>query len=174
MKNLFLTACAVLLSISLIQAQERKEEKNDNQKQEKLHVKLKDGAKPDIYVDGKKFDFSMDLLDTEMIESVFVIKGEKAIKEYNAPNGVVVIKTKKKVDSEKSTVKISGKSTFNGKTPLIIIDGKLSSKEFLDKLSPDDIEKIEVLKNEKAIKKYKAPNGAIIITTKKEKKEKKE
>jgi ribosomal protein S8 len=167
MKKLILTACAVLFSISLMQSQEFKIEKNDNKKKEKLQVKAKEGAEPDIYVDGKKFDFSMDLIDNDMIASVAVLKGDRAIKEYNAPNGVILVTTNKKHELDKS----SKKTNFKGKTPVIIIDGKVANKETLDKLSTDDIEKIEVFKDEKAMKKYNTPNGAIIITTKKEKKE---
>jgi hypothetical protein len=58
MKKLIITTAAIFLSILLIQAQESK-----NSQKENLHVELKEGAKPDIYVDGKKFDFSLDLLD---------------------------------------------------------------------------------------------------------------
>ena len=171
MKKIILTACAIFLSISLMQAQKNNEAKKDSSLVEKLHVKLKDGAKPDIYVDGKKFDFSMDIIDTDMIESVFVIKGEKAITEYNSPNGVILITTKKNVDAEKSTEKTSEISITDEKSPLVIIDGKITNKGSLKNLSTDDIEKIEVFKDEKAIKKYNAPNGAIIITTKKKKKD---
>lgn len=163
MKKLILTAFVLLVSMSLVQAQEITLEKKYNVKKEKLNVKVKEGAEPDIYVDGKKFDFSMDLIDTDMIASASIMTGEMAIEKYNAPNGVILITTKKKDDSEKSS--------FNSKNPKVIIDGKITNKEMLDKLSPDDIEKIEVLKGEKAIKKYNAPNGAIIITTKKKKKE---
>ncbi|NRD23921.1 hypothetical protein HNV10_11745 [Winogradskyella litoriviva] len=171
MKKIILTACAIFLSILLMQAQKNNEAKKDSSLVEKLHVKLKDGAKPDIYVDGKKFDFSIDLLDEDKIESVFVIKGEKAITEYNSPNGVILITTKKNVDAEKSTEKTSEISITDEKSPLVIIDGKITNKGSLKNLSPDDIEKIEVFKDEKAIKKYNAPNGAIIITTKKKKKD---
>ena len=170
MKKIILMACTVFLSISLMQAQNNNETKKDSSLVEKLHVKLKDGAKPDIYVDGKKFDFSMDIIDTDMIESVFVIKGEKAIKEYNSPNGVILIATKKNVDIVNTTEKTSKESIFDDKSPMIIIDGKVSNKESIKKLSPDDIEKIEVFKDEKAKKKYNAPNGAIIIITKKKEK----
>lgn len=172
MKTLILTACAVLLSISLIQAQEHAEEKVEIAKQEKLNIKLKDGAKPDIYVDGKKFDFPMDLLDVDRIESVNVIKGDKALKEYNSKNGVVLVTTKE-VETDKKTmsqVKVTGYAT-TGKAPMIIIDGETSNQEKLEKISPDYIESIEVFKkDEKVLKKYNAPNGVIVITTKKEKK----
>ncbi len=170
MKNLILTACAVLLSISLIQAQEHAEEKGKIAKPEKLNIKLKDGAKPDIYVDGKKFDFPMDLLDVDRIESVSVIKGDKAIKEYNSKNGVVLVTTKK-VTTEKAMSKITFEGDgVNKKAPMIIINGKKSDKEMLEKISPDDIERIEVFKDEQALKKYDAPNGVIVVTTKKENK----
>jgi len=167
MKKLISTVCALLFSISLMQAQEFKIAKKDNKNKEKLHVKAKEGAEPDIYVDGKKFDFSLDLIDNDMIASASIMTGEMAIKEYNAPNGVILITTKKKDDSEKT----NGKTDFNAKASVIIINGKVSGKETLDKLSPDDIEKVEVFKGEKAIKKYNAPNGAIVITTKQKKKE---
>ena len=133
-------------------------------------MKAKEGAEPDIYVDGKKFDFSMDLIDNKMIASVSVIKGDKALEEYNAPNGVILVTTKKEFESNKANEKIN----FKGKTPVIIIDGKITDKETLDEISPDIIEKIEIFKDEQAIEKYNAPNGAIIITTKKKKKKKKQ
>ena len=50
---------------------------------------------------------------------------------------------------------------------MVIINGKVSDKKTLDKLNPNDIEKMEVFKGEQAIKKYNSPNGVIIITTKK-------
>lgn len=59
-------------------------------------------------------------------------------------------------------------STGNGKTPLYILNGKEISKEEMDAIKPDSIEKVEVLKGESATKKYgeKGENGVILITTK--------
>ncbi|TGV00489.1 hypothetical protein [Flavivirga rizhaonensis] len=112
----------------------------------------------------------MDLLDANRIESVNVLKGDKAIKEYNAKNGVVLIVTKKKmVEIDKSQIKDKGYGT-KGKDPMIIINGEKSDQEMIKKLSPDDIESIEVLKEEQGLKKYNTPNGVIIVTTKKGKK----
>ena len=51
---------------------------------------------------------------------------------------------------------------------MIIVDGKVSDKESIKALSPDNIYNIEVFKDEKALEKYNAPNGAIIIKTKKD------
>jgi hypothetical protein len=54
--------------------------------------------------------------------------------------------------------------------PLVIIDGKeAEAGKGLDDLDPNKIDKMEVLKGEKAVEKYgeKAKNGVVLITTKK-------
>ncbi len=170
MKKSFLVPCLMLLLISLAHGQETKEKKGEKSKSTELQFELKDAAKPDVYVDGKKFDFPMELIDKSKIESVNVIKGDKAIKEYNAKNGVVLITTKKNlVEIDESKVHLNDTGDPE-KTPKIIIDGKVSDRSAIEKLSPDDIESIEVVKDEQAIKKYDAPNGAVIVKTKKDKK----
>ncbi|MEM6321991.1 MAG: hypothetical protein AAF960_30305, partial [Bacteroidota bacterium] len=125
---------------------------------------------PDIYVDGKKFDFPLELLDKDKIESVNVIKGKKAIQEYQAKNGVVLITTKKSSKKMTESDYKEVKDAIN-KSPKVIIDGKESDRATLEKLSPDDIESINVVKGEQAMKKYNAANGVVIIVTKKGKKE---
>ena len=54
--------------------------------------------------------------------------------------------------------------------PMVIIDSEKSDRQALNKLSPNDIESINVVKGEQAMKKYKAANGVIIVITKKGKK----
>jgi hypothetical protein len=166
MKKLLFPIIILFFSTSLVQAQ-KTEVKKDSK--EKLYVKLKDGVKPIIYVNGKIFDFPMDLIDQSKIVSVFVEKNEEAKKKYNAPNGVILIKTKTFDSTDIAETIITGNDKkvggING--PKVIIDGKVSGEEALKKLTPDNIEKMEVVKGEKAIKKYNAPNGVIIITTKK-------
>lgn len=53
--------------------------------------------------------------------------------------------------------------------PLIIIDGKESTKEVLDEMNPKNIATINVLKDESAIEKYgdKGNKGVVVIVTKK-------
>jgi len=60
-------------------------------------------------------------------------------------------------------------SSDGNENPLIMIDGKESTKEAMEKLNPDSIEKMEVLKGEKVTKDYgeKGKDGVIMITTKK-------
>lgn len=164
MKHLVLHVCALMLSLSWIQGQEIT---TKTTKKEGLAVLVKDGAAPDIYVDGKKFDFPMELLDPNKIASVSVVKGEKAIKEYGAKNGVLLVETKKESAGEnKPEIRIRGYAP-EGEAPMIIIDGKKSDQETMKKLSPDGIESIEVFKDKKAAEKYNAPHGVVIITTKK-------
>ena len=111
----------------------------------------------------------MDLIDQNKIASVFVVKGEQALKKYNAPNGVILIKTKELEATGISNLKIEKKNnTVTDKNaPMVIVDGKVTDRKTLDTISPNTIKKMEVLKGEKAIEKYNSPNGVIIITTKK-------
>lgn len=65
-----------------------------------LNLNSKDGKQPLFIIDGKKMKvgFNPDSIDPDIIESVSVIKGEKARKKYGkeGKDGVVVIKTKNK------------------------------------------------------------------------------
>lgn len=161
----FLIGITVILQAQVVKV----ESKNDNKK-EKIIIKVKEGKQPDVYIDGKKYDPEiLEILDQDKIESISVIKEEKALKEYNAPNGVILIKTKK----EEFKYTLKDDVEINGTNPKILIDGEISNQNSLEKISPDDIHSINVVKGEKAIKEYNAPNGVILVTTKKKHKEKK-
>ena len=165
MKKLLFPIIIMFFSISQVQAQKIEVKKD---LKEKLYVKLKDGVKPIIYVNGKVFGFPMELIDQSKIASVFVAKNQDTLKKYNAPNGVVFIQTKEFDSTDISEIKrTDDKKTGGKKGPKVIIDGKVSDQKALKKLIPEDIEKMEVVKGDEAIKKYNAPNGVIIITTKK-------
>ena len=155
MRNLILTVFTLVLSLSLIQAQDKKEE---------IQVKIKQGAKPDVYVDGKRFDFPLELIDKSKIESFNVISRDRT---SNKKNGIIVIKTKNRGLAIKDIdTKVVGYANEKGE-PLIFIDGKVSDKLTLAKLSPDDVDTIEVIKEGAIANKYNAKNGVIIVTTKK-------
>lgn len=172
-----------MLSASVVQGQKKEETKSSSEKKEKnlteaIHVKFKEGIQPLVIVDGKKFDFPVDLIDSNKIATVSVVKGEVAKTLYNAPNGAVIIVTKagEKIEKDKmksknvdATEVFSNKKVFSYKKPLIIIDGKVSTEKELNKLKTYNIEKIDVIKGKVAKEKYNAENGVILITTKKRK-----
>ncbi len=182
MKYLIVLICVWCLTLSIGNAQDvHKPDKPSS----RVSVKVENGAEPDVYIDGKKYDYAiLKLIDPAKIESINVVKDEQAMKKYNAPNGVILItsahntstdstmsiryakESSSGIDIDANNVRIRSSS---GDEPIVIIDGQVSSKAKLDKLSPELIEKIDVLKGEKAIEEYNATGGVIIITTKKEK-----
>jgi hypothetical protein len=52
--------------------------------------------------------------------------------------------------------------------PLIVVDGVIKEYKFLEAVNPNDIQSIEVLKDQKAIDRFgeKAKNGVILVTMK--------
>lgn len=160
MKHLLIVVCLALGPFSSILAQETNEAVK-----KKLEVTIKENDNPDVYIDGIKYNHAIiDLLDKEKIASISVLKDEKALERYNAPNGVILIETKAKKEDQ---VKIRYKDGNNNEAhPLIIIDGKKVAKGDLEKLNPENIGSIDVYKGENAMKKHNAPNGVVIITTK--------
>merc|ERR1711916_102477 len=171
----------ITLSMNTMEAQ-KKEEKKDLK--ESIKVKFKDGAKPMIFVDGKRFNFPVELIDPNKIASVSVLKGKAAMDKYNAPNGAILVVTKKGAEAAKlngTYFKIRDKGVSevfsNDKKPIIIIDGKVSTREVLLKLNTKDIEKIDVIKGKKSEKEYKKKKKKkkekIFLPPKKKKKKKK-
>lgn len=69
----------------------------------------------------------------------------------------------------RSTVRIRGISSFGNNEPLYIVDGTPVQDSFMNFLSPNDIESIQVLKDASAASIYgsRANNGVVIIETKK-------
>lgn len=178
MKKIILSLCILLVAAFTAYAQKDKTNTSDEDVRTTLGFKLKNAkfiydsvARPKTYVDGKLFEFDLNLINQNMIESVSVIKGEEAKKDYNAPQGVILIKTKIQADTSGAVLRIRQKnSKLQEKLdPLFIIDGKVSDKTKVKALTPIDIDDITVIKGEEATKKYNAPNGVIIIKTKTEK-----
>ncbi|MDX1313895.1 MAG: TonB-dependent receptor plug domain-containing protein, partial [Eudoraea sp.] len=131
-------------------------------KAEKIFVKMLDADDdPDVEVEIKEIRVTED--------------GEERIIEI-APKGDEKARYKTFViDTDKAgdfPVIGSSKAMFYraGEAPLIFIDGKKASKKKLDKLDPDQIESINVLKGDTAVEQYgkKAADGVIEITTRKQ------
>lgn len=168
MRNLSLTVCAMLLAVATIMAQEAEEKKEVNTKSEKFQFVAK-SEKPDIYVDGKKFDFDMSLLDKDRIETLTAIKGKEATKKYNSPNGVLLITTKKGTETANSKIKINATDPIvdGENTPMIIIDDKVSTdKKALEEISPDDIHSINIFRGKAAMELYNVPSVIVVVTKK--------
>nr|WP_321353536.1 carboxypeptidase-like regulatory domain-containing protein [uncultured Draconibacterium sp.] len=111
-----------------------------------------------VFVEGIPYDGDINDIDPKTIESMEVLKNESATKIYGpiAKDGAISIKLKGSVD-------------FNGKSPLIFLDGEKFTGEMAD-IDPNDIASISVLKDASAIETYgeEAKDGVIIITTKTE------
>ncbi len=177
MKKLISTFIPLCLIMAMTLAQQAKTEVDPKDKTQKTVVEVKDGEKPDIYIDGKKYDrHILDLLDPERIESVSVIKGEKAKEEYDA-EAVILVKTKIKTDFKLQWDSIGAndnkgvyiRSYVGSANPVIVIDGKIEDQETLAIIDPDRIQSISVLKDGLSLKKYGTRSGVILIKLKKDK-----
>ncbi len=121
-----------------------------------------DKASPLVLLDGKEMrKEQMEAIDPDSIGFVTILKDENATKKYGAKgkDGVILITTKKE-----------NVLTNDVNPPLYILDGKEITKEQMSAFDPNNIDAVNVLKDEKATKKYgkKGKNGVIIITLKKE------
>ena len=120
---------------------------------------------PLVIVDGKEVSHEeMSMIKSEAIASVNAFKPDSEVaKSYGEKGrkGVIVVTTK-----ATSVTKVTD--------PLVIVDGKETSKEDFAKIKSEDIEHMTVLKagSEAAIEKYgeKGSKGVIIVITKKDKK----
>lgn len=132
----------------------------DTEKQ-KISITYKDGKKRELsagstsnkkplyVVDGKIFKGDIKDIDASLISNINVLKDGTAIKKYGekGKNGVIEINTKK---------------------PVIYVDG-IEYFDDINKIDPNTIASVNVLKNESAIEKYgdKGRNGVIEIITQK-------
>src|SRR5690606_22961708 len=73
-----------------------------------------------------------------------------------------------KLNDKDTHVTIKGIGSSSNQKIIYIVDGKELNSEDFRKIHPGDIERIDVLKDKKAIKKYgdKAKDGVLLITTK--------
>lgn len=148
-----------------------------NNQGEKSKLKITEIEKTPLYIlDDKEVSKEIaDNLNTELIDSINILKGKEAISKYGdkGKNGVIIITTKTYANKTKAKVFIKSSNTEitlkDLKKPLLIfINNKESTQLELDVLNPNTIESINVLKEKNAIKRYgeKGKNGAIIVKTK--------
>lgn len=88
---------------------------------------------------------------------------------YKTVADTIIVRTKDTVNP-KAYVIVSDSIHLNesGNNPMFIVDGKVQTKADLNKINPNSIEKIEVLKNESATKLFgdAGKNGVVIVTSK--------
>lgn len=110
----------------------------------------------------------------EITGSVSTLKNEKlnAAPAINPANGMagripgLVVLTPSGEPGSNSTLRIRGENTLGNNAPLVVVDG-IASREW-ERLNPQDIESITVLKDASAaIYGARAANGVILVTTKK-------
>ncbi|HEX9513795.1 MAG TPA: M56 family metallopeptidase [Puia sp.] len=137
-----------------------------------------DSAKPLFVVDRVQMpeNWPLNSISPDDIKSVSVLKNKAAVAQYGAKgvNGVVIITTKKSnlplpaADSSLKIFPLVSDTSKHLSNPLICIDGVETSSQQMNKLTPADIEFINVIKGDSAIKIYgeKGRNGVILIKMK--------
>ncbi|MEZ4855227.1 MAG: hypothetical protein R2812_01975 [Gelidibacter sp.] len=129
--------------------------------------------KPIIVVDGKPKRYHFELKENKLdfyksdIKKIDILKNDVGIRIYGefAKKGVVVITTKN-LDKEAET---SLTSLVKNKNVLIFLDGNEATNDDIQKVDPNDVDTVEVLKKEAAKKLFpdKDLDGLIYIKTKK-------
>lgn len=101
----------------------------------------------------------------EVVERAPVVNTSNAI--AGTVPGVVATTSSGEPGYDGSSIRIRGNHTLNNNNPLIVIDGVPNRAGGLDRLNPQDIESISVLKDASAaIYGAQAANGVILVTTK--------
>lgn len=108
--------------------------------------------------------------------SVSAVGGERleAVPTSNLSNtlagrvsGVSGVNTAGEPGFDGSTIRIRGNATLGENDPLIVIDGIPARQGGLERINPDDVENVSILKDASAaIYGSRAANGVILITTK--------
>ena len=108
--------------------------------------------------------------------SVVSVKGTELVKSpvMNLSNsiagrmaGVVAVNRSGEPGADGSSIRIRGSNTLNNGDALIVVDGIPNRAGGLDRINPNDIESVSVLKDASAaIYGSRAANGVILITTK--------
>lgn len=143
---------------------------SDNEEHKEIIIKKVNGKKV-IIVNGEEVD-EEDLEDMDIHAKEH--SGVFISKDSNNDKKTVIISSDSDDDHDIKVISKEGSGFFfidtdGDKELLFIVDGKESSSKKVKQLDSDDIETMNILKGEKAIKKYgkKAKAGVIVISTKK-------
>lgn len=119
-----------------------------------------------ICVEGKQITpLELNNINPATISSISILKGEKIEDIIEAKGKTAVINVTLK-PANLTEVVVTGYKKTN---PLYVIDGEIKDEKFdLNSISPNDIERVDILKDKMSIEKYgeKGRNGVVEITTK--------
>jgi hypothetical protein len=134
-------------------------------------------SKPIIVLDGIPFRYSKELKDNSLsilkseIEKIDVLKKDVGIGIYGdeANAGVVIITTRTNVNNSAMPVRERSAKSIDDSKVLLILDGKEITQSELESIDPNDVETIEVIKDQEKVKEFtlKKYDGVVIITMKK-------
>jgi len=174
-------------SIEVLKDQSATDRYGDNAKNGAIRISTKDysGKDPLFVLDGEVITKArLDAIDSDKIESLTVLKNASAIAKYGniARNGVVEIKLKNPLSvtpppPQFQTLRPINFSDINPEnTPLIYLDNVIIDKAKFEKINPESIGSVKILKGQTFIDRdgEKARNGIIIITSKQKEAEHKE
>ena len=135
----------------------------------KISKEGKISKKPVVVIDGVPYRYDIELkskkleISKEDISKIESLKHDVGIAIYGkaAKAGVLIVTTKSKLAKKEESI--------DNKTILYLLDDKAITKSELEKISPDDIESIDVIKGKENTMKYTQENydGVIIIHLKK-------
>jgi len=110
---------------------------------------------------------AVDRIGAEVIENRPVANVTQAL-QGASPN-LVIQRRSYNPNGESTNLNIRGISTTNSNAPLVVIDGLIQDSGALDRLNPNDIDNISILKDAgyAAIYGSRSSNGVILVTTKK-------
>ena len=150
---------------------------------EDSNIFINESDEPIFIINGKKVEKSFfEDVDSDDIQSVFILKGEKALEKYGdeGKNGVILMTKKgsnnlfiESKNDANGNVFIESKNEFiietDGDEPLYILDGNVINKNKMKDINPNEIENVEILKDKSAVTLYgeKGEHGVIVINTKK-------
>jgi beta-lactamase regulating signal transducer with metallopeptidase domain len=127
-------------------------------------------------VDGKLKDGAiMNTLDPNQIEDIWVIKGQAAVlKQYpdipTPVSGLIIFTTKKDYDPKSSTMRVRVAGAQNKSATLYIMDGKVIDSSELNKIDPNQIADVQVIKGQAVKVLYPeigdAVSGVVAFSTK--------
>jgi len=141
----------------------------------KVTSKVGDSLNVLVFVDGVEKDMDViKKMDSKDIAEIRVLKDEKAVEQYGdkAKGGVIIVSTKVINTNQDKNVNSETKIVVNIKegmdNALYVVDGIQQKSGDLNKIDPNTIASMNVLKGEAATRLYgeDAKHGVVIISTK--------